>query len=346
MLEPRAHSQRLLRSTRLLPAIAAIVAFAFGFAFRADARTPQDSQLLRELDLPSYEAELDRIASEVKQTQAIHELRSSLPRLWIVRTSERRIDVSTTWLVQNLEEIEKNPAKSSATVKEVMIHLAAMRQAAKEMEAPATGSSLDAAHDRLNKILAQSEFDGEHGPSEWERTWNKIGQWVGEQILKLMRALHLGAATGNIISWSVVGLAFLALAYFAYRTMAGRQKFAEIENAAPADLSDSRQWARDALAAAERRDYREAVHCAYWASIVRLESLGLLKRDWARTPRESLRLLEPHATEHRSLREFTRHFELIWYGYRPASAEDWSAARAHLEKLGCLTASTPATANS
>jgi hypothetical protein len=72
----------------------------------------------------------------------------------------------------------------------------------------------------------------------------------------------------------------------------------------------------------------------------------LLKRDRARTPRESLHLLERNPVEQKLLREFTRHFELIWYGYRPASAQDWSDARAHLEKMGCLTASTAATANS
>ena len=109
---------------------------------------------------------------------------------------------------------------------------------------------------------------------------------------------------------------------------------------------ESRLWAKDALAAAERGDYREAVHCAYWASIVHLEGLGLLKRDRARTPRESLRLLEPHPKEQEVLADFTRHFELIWYGYRPASQQDWSGARAHLESIGCLSSSTLATASS
>src|SRR5262249_34816705 len=113
-----------------------------------------------------------------------------------------------------------------------------------------------------------------------------------------------------------------------------------------ADTADSRVWANDALAAAERGDYREAVHCAYWAGVVHFEGLGLLKRDGSRTPREALRLLEPHPAEQKLLCECTRHFELIWYGYRPASAADWSNARIHLEKMGCLTPSTAAIANS
>jgi len=110
-------------------------------------------------------------------------------------------------------------------------------------------------------------------------------------------------------------------------------------------LNDSREWARDALAAAERGDYREAVHCAYWAAIASLETRGVLKSDRARTPRESLRLLDPHPREQKLLREFTLLFELVWYGYRPASGKDWSNARSHLENMGCLTPSTVATAN-
>jgi hypothetical protein len=214
------------------------------------------------------------------------------------------------------------------------------------MEAASQQPFLDSARDHYNKIMQRSEFAGEQGPSEWERAWVKIGQWISEQILKAMRALHLGGSSGNVIAWIVVGLAFLALAYFVYRNLAGRSPLPQVPAEVSVDLADSRQWARDALAAAERGDYREAVHCAYWATIVRVETLGLLKRDRARTPRESLRLLDPHPSEQKLLREFTRHFELIWYGYRPASAQDWSDARTHLEKMGCLTPSTLATANS
>jgi hypothetical protein len=310
------------------------------------AHAPQNPPPSIELDLPSYEAELDRCAAKVKRPDEISDLRKSLPRIWFVRTADGRIDVSTAWLAQRLERVEKDATNSAAIVNEIEARLLAMSQAAKDMEGAAKQPSSDTAREHLDKILRRSEFAGQRGPGQWERAWEKIGRWVSEQILKLMRALHLGAATGNFISWAAVGLAFLALAYFVFRTLAGRSRLPETAAQAAAELSDPRQWARDALAAADHGDYREAVHCAYWAAVVRLETLGLLKRDRARTPRESLRLLEHHPAEQSLLREFTRHFELIWYGYRPASAQDWSDARAHLEKMGCLTPSTAATANS
>jgi len=327
----------------LLIGVALSVSF---LTLRADAQTPENPPLSQEFDLPAYEAELDRCAAAIKHPDAIRELRKSLPRIWFVRTVDSRMDVSTAWLDQKLERIEKDPATSAAIVNEVQAHLVAMRETAKELEAASQQPSLGNAREHLDKILQRPEFAGEQGPGQWELLRERIGRWLGDQILRLMRAMHLGPATGNVIAWTVVGLAFLALCYYVFQILAGRSPLPGTPPDAPTDLAEAREWARDALAAAERGDYREAVHCAYWAAVVRLETLGLLKRDRARTPRESLRILNPHPAEQKLLREFTRHFELIWYGYRPASAQDWSEARAHLEKMGCLTPSTPATANS
>ena len=174
----------------------------------------------------------------------------------------------------------------------------------------------------------------------------RITRWIAEKIYRLLSRLHLGAAAGNAIAWGVVGLAFLVFCYWVWQSLSGVTRVPLAPSVDPLDSIDSRMWAKDALAAAERGDYREAVHCAYWAAVVHLESLGVLKSDRARTPRESLRLLDPHPTQQSLLRDFTHRFELIWYGYRPASANDWSEARSHLEKMGCLTPSTAATANS
>jgi hypothetical protein len=221
-----------------------------------------------------------------------------------------------------------------------------MRKAAATLGRGSSPASWDAAHNQLDKILRAREFGAAQGPSQWDMLKARIVRWISQQIYKILSRLHLGAKAGDALAWIIVGLAFVALCYWAWKTLSAptRTRETSVEVAAPSD--DPRQWARDALAAADRGDYREAVHCAYWAAVVHLETLGVLKRDRARTPRESLRSLDPHPNEQDLLREFTRRFELIWYGYRPASANDWSEARSHLEKMGCLTPSTPATANS
>jgi hypothetical protein len=298
------------------------------------------------LDLSSYKSELDRCAESVRHPATIHELRQSLPRTWTVAVDDNTVNVSTAWLASDLKKLDENPKDSSHLSQLVEVRLTAMRKAAAALGSESSPANLDAARNRLDKILSEREFGDAQGPSQWDMLKARIARWISQKIYKILSRLHVGAKAGDALAWIIVGLAFVALCYWAWTTLSAPTPEPETsaEVAAPSD--DPRQWARDALAAADRGDYREAVHCAYWAAVVHLETLGVLKRDRARTPRESLRLLDPHPNEQNLLREFTRRFELIWYGYRPASANDWSEARSHLEKMGCLTPSTPATANS
>jgi hypothetical protein len=309
------------------------------------ARTSQNQpQNATELGLPAYEAELDRCAASLKRPEEIPQLRKSLPRAWLVRTGDDRIEVPTEWLASRLQKYEHDPAKPA--LHEIESRLSAMRSAAAEMEIGSNGTSPVVAREKLEKILQRREFADLQGPSQLEIWKARIARWLAEKVYRLLSRLHLGAKAGNVLAWTVIGIAFVVLCFWVLRSLSRASRVSAAPADSPIDTNDSRMWAKDALAAAERGDYREAVHCAYWAAVVHLEGLGLLKRDRARTPRESLRLLDPHPNEQKLLREFTRHFELIWYGYRPASAEDWSDARTHLEKMGCLTPSTAATANS
>jgi hypothetical protein len=103
------------------------------------------------------------------------------------------------------------------------------------------------------------------------------------------------------------------------------------------------EWIRMAREAANRGDYREGVHSAYWAGIVRLEDSGVLPRDRTRTPREYLRLVtEPSSGEllsrpmHREpLAALTSRLERIWYANRGAGPEDFHDSLRQLEALGC-----------
>jgi|SRR5450432_314327 hypothetical protein len=327
----------------LFPTMCALIACALSFPSPAPAQTNQSQT---ERNLISYESELDRIARSLKHPEQIAQLRKSLPQSWPVRVEDQSIQVPTDWLASGLKELEAQPAKSASVSRELTSRLVAMRQAAASLQDPANPPNLDAAHTQLDKILSTREFGSAQGPSSWDLWKARVARWVGEQIYNLLRRLHLGAKAGNTLAWIIIGVAFLALCYWVWRTLSPKNRKRETPAHVAMPSDDPRQWAKDALAAADRGDYREAVHCAYWAAVVHLESLGVLKRDRARTPRESLSLLAPHPTEQNLLREFTRRFELIWYGYRPASANDWSEALSNLEKIGCLAPSTPATANS
>jgi uncharacterized protein DUF4129 len=290
-----------------------------------------------ELDLQSYQRELGHIAESLKNPGDIPALRRSLPESWTVRDGERVYSVPTKEISEALREIEIAPKKNSAVL--LKARLDAMRQQSEELAHHSGSPNLAESADKLKRIMERGEFREVSGPSRWDLLRARVIRWIALNILRLLSMLHLSQKTGNAIVWGALFLAVVLLFYVAYRWLLRSSGDASFRAEGEPTASDARHWVQDALAAADRGDFREAVHCAYWASVAHLEDLRILPRDRARTPRESLRLLDQHPKEQGILRTMTRSFELIWYGYRPVSASDWSGTKEQLEKMGCLQAS-------
>jgi hypothetical protein len=96
-----------------------------------------------------------------------------------------------------------------------------------------------------------------------------------------------------------------------------------------------RAWLADARTQAQKEDWRNAIHLAYWAGISYLEEHGAWKPNRARTPREYLRLIGKAAAQYPVLAALTRKLEIVWYGYGTAAEADFHEALGQLEKLGC-----------
>lgn len=337
----RSSSQRIL--------CLAIFACAAGLPCSpANLRSAQEppANSLPELTLEQYRDELDRFARAIQQPYEIRRLQDSLPPVWIVQTGEQRLEVPTQAISSQLRELQLHASDHDAAARELRSLLNGMMEEAEKMRRSQESASPAKARASLEEILSRKEFQSARGPSGAEILMARINRWLVEKLARLLSRLHLGARTGNIIVWSVIALAFLALCYMSWKWVIGWHPVESAKPAAPSAPSDTRQWIHEALAAAERGDYRAALHSAYWGAIARLEDLGRLSRDRARTPRESLRLLESQPGDHRLLHALTGIFERVWYGYRAASQADWAGAKELLEKIGCLGASTAPTANS
>lgn len=254
--------------------------------------------------------------------------------------------VPTDWLNISLADLSAHPKDADTRVREIGARLGAMREAAVQLGAAHAPS--DDSRARLGAIFDHPEFKNLHGPTEMQILGHRIARWLVEQIVRLLMHLHLRANVGNVLSWIVIGIAFAFLCWWLWDRFSHLGPKVDSTKASPAaPHASSRQWLDEALAAANRGEYRDAVHCAYWAAIARLEDSGRLSRDRARTPREALRQLRPaNPGERETLRELTRNFELVWYGHRPVSDADWIGARTQLENMGCLRRSTVATVNS
>ncbi|HXX44264.1 MAG TPA: DUF4129 domain-containing protein [Candidatus Acidoferrales bacterium] len=301
----------------------------------------------QQLSLQEYIFELDKcsalLASSGNNPAVLRTLRMSLPSQWVVSAGNQTYTVSTDWLADGLARTETARHGDSTALEQTQQQIAAHRDAAQALAAPASPRTLDQSRAKLNHILDGREFQAIHGPTWFDLLRARVYDWISRFLEKLFGRFAGGRALGNVIAWIVIAFAALLLILWAVRASMRSSARPEMDLRGAAGAGkDSVFWLREARDSAARGDYRAAIHAAYWAAIACLEEIKALPEDRSRTPRESLRLIRRESAEYAPLTQLTRRFELVWYGYRSADSADWTDAMKQLETLGCLRSSTPA----
>ncbi|MCU1340605.1 MAG: hypothetical protein JWN92_28 [Candidatus Acidoferrum typicum] len=311
---------------------------------------PADSQSPpKVISLQEYVTELHSASAALggESPATIHAFRLSLPSEWIVLTDGQAFSVKTDWLSAALSAQENAPKGATDQLRRARQHLAALREAAEALLSPADRADLDHSRAQVDRILRDREFQGSHEPSWLDKFQARVRSWIGRHLEKIFGRLGVSESVGNAIAWVLVALAGLLLAFWAVRSVMNSVARSEMDlRGSRSAGQDWRYWAREARAAADRGDYRAAIHAAYWTAVAQLEENHLLPEDRSRTPRESLRLVQRASAAYDPLAHLTRRFEVTWYGYHTATPADWDDVRKQLETLECLRSSTPATANS
>lgn len=206
------------------------------------------------------------------------------------------------------------------------------------------------ARQKLDAILNRYEFRGMRGPSRLDAARDRLIMWLGELLHSLFGGIGSSRRASQTLMWTLaISLAALLMAGL-LRAFLRRPVGSSLDLKGPVSTGHgSRDWAREALEASARGDYRDAIRLAYWAGVYRLAELGFWQVDRTRTHREYLSLLAepaPDDARHSALVAVTSKFERVWYGSQAASADDFHFVVTQLETLGCLLPSTPVTANS
>ena len=303
------------------------------------------------IDLHAYIADLQNWSAGVAQLavhpEQVSALRHSVPLKLEVQSNGQHFLISNAWLVMALAHWEKQPPQRQVLQQAMALRLQWELQQVMALNRPAEGPAPQAARAQLAAVLKGREFRFVRPPSWWDLMMARARRWVLHFLDRLMRRLHLKPAVGNVLSWVLLGLAFVLVAWMLWRNLRRASRgMLGLGLEAPASTAWGwRQWADAARAAAAEQRYRDAVHCCYWAAVFRLEQMGAWRRDDSRTPREYLRLL-PRGSEHRqAMSNLTRDFEMVWYGYRPVTAAEAESAVREMENLGCSSPSRAATAS-
>ena len=287
------------------------------------------------LTTAEYRAELDRLSSATQQLDssigATPQPLRDLPQSWHVRSDQREFDVSTEGVKRDVRRYDKEKNAANATA--IRIRLESLRADLDGFEKPPADLSRN--RSELKSILSRPEFQDVRGPTWLDRLKQRLLVATLHLLERIFRTLAIPEISKYFV-YGLMGAAVLALAYFVYRNIWVGSK---VESVIPQDLPVSAKewalWLAEARTAAAKREWRDAIHLAYWAGISFLERQGHWKPDRARTPREYLRLLSG-ASEHRdTLTNLTRIFELAWYAKRGANEKTFSQTLEALERLGC-----------
>jgi hypothetical protein len=329
------------------------------------AATDSTSQK-QSLTLEQYDSELDRLSSAVSglvdHPDGTKPLRESLPSGWIVTAKGEQFEISSEWLASSLKDMEENLSERKKRCEALAGQLQKLRSEAERLSGTAQSADITNARVKLNHILSGREFQTVKGESWLGRVWDQVSRWIEWILDHTIGRLLAKGPMRTLVFWVVVIGVFLLIAFRVFRILArlARTEALRVDGAFPPG-KNWREWAQEALATARGGDYRSALHSAYWAGIYRLADSGAWRLDEARTPREYLRLFknpprreaglsvsQPAAEPGRvtALAALTRSMESAWYGYTPATEQDFESAIDNLETLGCKLRSTAQTANS
>jgi len=197
------------------------------------------------------------------------------------------------------------------------------------------------ARKETDAVLALPEFQRKVTVTWWDRVTDFFREWLGRMLGGIARAGAAAPWLGPVVIWTLCLGAAAGLVFFVMRNLQRQRLRISLAGAAIAKTAWDREataWATQAEEFAGREEWREAVHCLYWAAIVLLESRRAWRHNPTRTPREYVRLLKPGSAQQRGLRELTRMFERVWYGLREGRAEEYAEARELYEALASGTA--------
>ena len=291
-------------------------------------------------DLRDLKSHLDSKNISAGQIAA---LRASLPVSWEIDLPERHYSISSRPLVSILRNAESDRAAQTENLDAARNWLADLRQQVESYSVKRQEQD-SGARGKAQQILARREFGGIGAPNPRNLLRRKINEWIRRLFVWLFGGLGRHPIATETFFWLIVAAVVGWLAMMLFRFWARSAKLESIEKISTvASRRPWQEWIRAAREAAERGDFREAVHSTYWAGIARLETLGALVPDPSRTPRESLRALgDPAAnvshatTQHReSLAALTVCLERVWYGRRAAGPTDFQDCLRQAEELGC-----------
>jgi hypothetical protein len=270
-------------------------------------------------------------------------VRAELPAQETVLLGRQTVAVDNSWLHEALNDLEKNSddnARRAERVAHIDERLRALGERLDEMQNGKLSAGKDDNKTRLAEILRRSEYSKRpEESSALTRLINRFLRWLGS-LFPQAKPLQPGnaMALSRIAQVIVIGVSVAAIGLliwkFApqYLRNRGKKKPKREARIVLGERLEPDQTSGDLLAQAESLarsgDLRAAIRMAYIALLCELGDRKVISLAQHKTNRDYLGAVRDRPSLFLSMRGLTNSFEIHWYGFVPATPDDWANFRA------------------
>ena len=284
-----------------------------------------------------------------RASSTVQQVRSRLPRQELVTANGISVQIDNGWLDVALGEYQKiddADHRRADILAGILERLQALDERVAELEngKAANGADKDENKARLAEILRRPEYNqkAEEG-SALARLLERFLRWV-LSLFPEVRPIQPGRADilARVAQLFVFALALAVIAYVVWKfgpRLFGRgrpRKRARPEaRIVLGERLEPDQTAADLLTDAEALaragDLRGAIRKAYIALLCELGERKIIGLSPYKTNRDYVQATRERPSLYNSVQRLTSRFELHWYGFVPATSDDWANFRSGYE---------------
>lgn len=295
----------------------------------------------------SAQARERRIAATLK------EVRKIVPAEEAVEWNGKSVRVDNKWLGEALTKYEQMSPYDTVGRRQFLARITERLQALSDRMAEMDGQgstepSKDEEKARMASILRRDEYKSEADQeSAVSRLWTRIRKWLSSLFPKSepVKENEQAARTASGIAQLLVVVLALAVIGFAVwklwprlfrRDRKARKREKGGARVILGERLEADESSADLLAEAEslalRGEIRAAIRKGYIALLCELGDRKVISLAQHKTNHDYLRAVQEIKPLYSAMRPLTASFENHWYGYLPASENDWSDFRAQYQK--------------
>jgi hypothetical protein len=346
-------SQGLRRAIRSLFCAALLVMFGASVNVAATLETyrRQVGEAAQMLEALPQWRKVESEAHYARRVAAtLQHVQETLLPVQTIESNGAGVTVDNKWLAEALSRYEQMPAADAsgraAELAQLTERLQALDERLAELDAKAqSGASKDEEKKKLEGILRRPEY-GEPSDegSALGRLWQRFLKWWRSLFPKQTDlAPERSSTASGLAQIFVIALTLAVIVYLLWKftPMFRRKSWSGKPEARGARIVlgerlGPEQTSADLLAEAEALaragDLRAAIRKGYIALLCELGDRKIIGLAQHKTNRDYLRAVRQIEPLHGQMQQLTHSFEHHWYGYAPATENDWNAFRSGFQR--------------